>query len=170
MSVLILSGTVHIYTCLSTVSEGAMFHDKPAFCVHNQDLKRFYQKKKRKLRQKFSSGVPRVGVEELLASRFDDGRRTLERPLRLGGAFDRCGMCTALLLRSAHHLCKYDGMPRLKTRFVESNGVLGLPVVFFLRLLSEFFALDWRDGTATHVSADCLAEKTEGAPKFRSFG
>lgn len=89
------------------------------------------KKKKRKLRQKFSSGVPRVGVEELLASRFDDGRRTLERPLRLGGAFDRCGMCTALLLRSAHHLCKYDGMPRLKTRFVESNGVLGLPVVFF---------------------------------------
>lgn len=47
MSVLILSGTVHIYTCLSTVSEGAMFHDKPAFCVHNQDLKRFYQKKKK---------------------------------------------------------------------------------------------------------------------------
>lgn len=55
---------------------------------------------------------------------------------------------------------------------MESYAVHGLSVflVFSLCLLLELFALDWRDGTATRISVDCLAKKLEGAPpKFRSF-
>lgn len=66
--------------------------------------------------------------QESLASHFDDKTRTLEHPSGLRGAFDRRGVRAA----SVHHLCKYDGLLRLKMCFVESNGALKLSSFFFV--------------------------------------